>query len=107
MQTNSTAPVVAIAAGYGFSMVLTANNELLTTGYNYFGQLCNGARSDSSETDTRGLMPVSLSALNSRNITGMSAGPTFIVILTQDGRVFTCGRNDKSQVCTKKTALSN
>ena len=57
------------------------------------GQLCDGT------VDLKyNPVPVSLQDLNGRNITGLAVGPTHFVVITQDGKVFSCGGNDRSQL---------
>ncbi len=61
--------VVAVSAGGGFSLALTAAGRILTWGHNQFGQLGNGTMA-SSDTPVRVSIPAGLFA------SALAAGPT-------------------------------
>ncbi len=63
------ATVVAVSAGGGFSLALTAAGRILTWGHNQFGQLGNGTMA-SSDTPVRVTIPAGLFA------SALAAGPT-------------------------------
>ena len=101
-QTGSTVPVavdasgvladkvvVAIAAGIGTSMALTADGRVYCWGSNQYGQLGEG-------TTTSSTVPVAVTAsgaLAGKAVTAIAAGAWHGMALSTDGKVFTWGSN--------------
>ncbi|WP_395737483.1 cadherin-like beta sandwich domain-containing protein [Prosthecobacter sp.] len=86
--------IVAIAAGYEFSLALCSDGTVAAWGMNGSGQLGDGSFA------TR-LSPVAVSTagvLNGRTVTLISAGLDFVVARCSDGTLAAWGGNDNGQL---------
>jgi alpha-tubulin suppressor-like RCC1 family protein len=83
--------VTAVAAGDAFSLALTSTGSVLAWGANGNGQLGDG-------TGTTRLSPVPVALPPHTTVTGISAGNTFALALTSDGRILAWGRNNTGQL---------
>ncbi len=75
---------VAVAAGDDHSLALGSNGTLYAWGYNGFGQLGNG-------TKTNELTPIAVSFPAGVTTTAISAGTDFSLALGSDGNVYAWG----------------
>jgi alpha-tubulin suppressor-like RCC1 family protein len=78
--------ILAVSAGDGFAVALTAAGDLLAWGQNYYGQLGNG----STDSDPHAL-PTPVPLPSGTTVAQVSAGRTHVVALTSTGRVLTWG----------------
>ena len=81
--------VVAVAAGNFHSMALCQDGTVVAWGYNYYGQLGNGATTDSN-------IPVPVDqtgVLAGKTVVALSAGNSHSVALCEDGTLAAWGRN--------------
>lgn len=83
--------VVAIAAGDGFSMALSADGEVFTWGSGNQGRLGNGSTADS-------YLPVRVVGLTGKRIVKIAAGNQHGLALDADGNVYAWGNNWGGQV---------
>ncbi len=89
--------VVAIAAGFEWSMALCSDGTMVSWGYNSVGQLGDG-------TETNRTVPVAVStspgtsALFGKSVVGMAAGSSHTLALCSDGTVVAWGSNSTSQL---------
>jgi alpha-tubulin suppressor-like RCC1 family protein len=83
------ANVVAVAAGYSNTYVLTAGGLVYSTGGNMFGELGNG-------TQIWNYTPQLVSGLT--DIIAIGAGTSHAIALKSDGTVYTWGRNSHGQL---------
>jgi alpha-tubulin suppressor-like RCC1 family protein len=83
--------VTAVAAGDAFSLALTSTGSVLAWGANGNGQLGDG-------TGTTRLSPVPVALPPHTTVTAISAGNTFALALTSDGRILAWGRNNTGQL---------
>lgn len=86
--------VVAIAAGEGFSLVLTAEGKVYAWGSNGSGQLGDG-------TNTQRTLPVAVNmngVLSGKIITLIAAGQSHSVVLTNDRKAYSWGSNNWGQI---------
>lgn len=97
--------VVAIAAGYQFSMALCSDGTIATWGDNTYGQLGNGSA-------TQGNGPVAVntesgfSALYGKTVVAISAGLYHCMALCSDGIVVSWGYNGYGQLGNNSTTQS-
>jgi alpha-tubulin suppressor-like RCC1 family protein len=99
--TSSTVPVsVSLPTGttvnavvtHGYHTVaLTSAGQLLTWGYNYFGQLGNG-------TTTNSAVPISVPLPTGTTVTNAATGHYHTMVLTSAGQVLTWGDNESGQL---------
>jgi alpha-tubulin suppressor-like RCC1 family protein len=78
-----------IGAGKGHSVFLSIENKVYTMGWNWFGQLGNGATENSKE-------PVLIDIKDS--ITKVYAGMNYTILLNNNGKVYGCGDNTNGQL---------
>ena len=76
--------VVKAACGKNHTLFLTSGGEVWVCGGNQFGQLGTGKTSEQVDK------PVQLASLGSK-VCDVSAGQEFSMILTEEGRVYSCG----------------
>lgn len=82
--------VVQIALGAFHSLFLTINGEVYSTGDNIYGQLGIGFEALHTRT--------TLYKINLSNVVKIAAGNYHSLFLTAEGKVYTCGKNDKGQL---------
>ncbi len=105
--TSSSAPVAvktdgvlagrtpsAVAAGTRHSLLLTADGRVFSWGYNFYGQLGNGSKTNSNVAT----QVSNTGALAGRTITAIAAGDAHSLALSSDGQVFAWGKNDDGQL---------
>mmetsp|Transcript_27280 Transcript_27280/g.37625 ORF Transcript_27280/g.37625 Transcript_27280/m.37625 type:complete len:828 (+) Transcript_27280:153-2636(+) len=98
MSANEPFNVLQVAAGgfgyqyEGHSMLLTGLGEVLTWGWNAFGQLGLG------EVDDAHSVPQKNSVLHNLKIKSIAAGQFTSAAVTEDGEVYTWGQNDAGQL---------
>jgi alpha-tubulin suppressor-like RCC1 family protein len=81
--------VTAVAGGRSHTLALKADGTVWACGWNYYGQLGNGNRSDSRVLQQ-------MAGVN--NVTAISAGGDHSMMLKADGTVWTCGENWNGQL---------
>ena len=88
---------VAVAAGNEHTIVLTAQGNLLSVGYNDSGQ-CGQGNTGRVERFSQ------IDELSGRGIRLVAAfnGCEHTMVSTDDGKLFTFGKNDRGQVCRRK-----
>jgi alpha-tubulin suppressor-like RCC1 family protein len=109
--TNSNAPVevsalagkgvVAISAGGGFALALTADGAVYAWGQNVLGQLGNGTYVGTVTT------PAQVTGFSGRTVVAISCGASHALALTADGAVYTWGYNYDGQLGNGTTTASN
>lgn len=82
----------AIAGGGTFALVLDSAGNVYSWGYNHYGQLGRGTLSDNAEPPGR------LDLGSGRTAKSISAGFSFGMALTTDGRVLTWGSNLQAEL---------
>ncbi len=87
----------AVSAGFDHALALSADGKVYAWGNNENGQLGN----DNYTVHTE---PTLVSALQSERIVSISAGKRYSLALTEDGRVFAFGLNDKYQLGTDENS---
>ena len=95
--------VVAIAAGTSHSLALCSDGTVVGWGYNGYGQLGIGGRTDNS-------VPVAMvqtGALSGKKVIAVRAGGDHSLVLCADGTMVACGRNDSGQLGNGTTADSS
>ena len=83
--------VAAATAGVAQALALTTGGRVLAWGYNFYGQLGNGSRSDEH-------VPVWVKLPRGSRVRGLAAGAEYSMALTTGGRVLAWGRNDVGQL---------
>lgn len=86
--------IIAISAGYCYSVALKNDGTIYTWGYNSAGQLGNG-------TTTQSTYPVQVKLNNGTaltNITAIATGSSFCIALKSDGTVWAWGQNSSGQL---------
>lgn len=83
-----------ITAGRSFSVILTVSGSLYSIGLNNLGQLGDG-------TTSNAVNPV-LTEFSQMNLTavGVTAGYSFVVVITNEGTLYTWGNNEQGQLGT-------
>jgi len=84
--------IVEISCGAYHTMVLTTFGEVFCFGHNRFGQC--GCNNDNESQ----LKPVKVTGFDSLKITAISCGRYFSMALTQNGNVFSWGKNEFGQL---------
>jgi alpha-tubulin suppressor-like RCC1 family protein len=92
--------VTAIAGGASHSLALTSNGQVLTWGYNFYGQLGNGTTTNSST-------PVAVSLPSGTTVTAIASGYYHSMAVTSTGQVFAWGYNLYGQLGNGTTTNSS
>jgi len=87
---------VQIAAGSEHTLMLKSDGTVWAWGYNQFGELGNGTRTQSN-------VPIQVPGLT--NVIAISAGNGFSMALTADGSVWAWGRNNSANLGVGNTTL--
>ena len=90
--------VVAVSAGYLFSMALCSDGSVATWGYNAQGQLGNNTYTYSSAVPVAINTTSGTSALYGKTVVAISAGDSHCMTLCSDGSVMTWGANVNGQL---------
>jgi len=77
--------VVAVSAGDGYSLALTADGAVWSWGYGYSGRLGHGDQQDQ-------LLPMKIEAMAGQRVLAVSAGFAHSLAITADGSVWSWGR---------------
>jgi alpha-tubulin suppressor-like RCC1 family protein len=91
VSTLSGKNIIAIAAGEFHSLALDSGGKVYVTGWNYSGELGLG---DTTNRYSFTVVP----SLNDKNITAITAGSYFSLILDSDGKVYGVGDNHAGQL---------
>ena len=104
---RSRATMVAVATATSIATLLAipaaqaaSTGGLLGTGYNAYGQLCNGTTTGGS-TASAAVSPLDA------GVTATAAGAVHTIALTSAGTVYTCGRNNFGQLGNASTTDSS
>ena len=92
--------IVQIAAGANHNMVLTSDGTVYAWGWNYHGQLGNNTKTNSN---TIVAVQTIGTPLAGKKIVKIAAGQGHSLALTDDGMVYTWGRNDTGQLGNNAT----
>ena len=92
--------IVQIAAGANHNMVLTFDGAVYTWGWNYHGQLGNNTKTNSN---TIVAVQTIGTPIAGKKIVKIAAGQGHSLALTDDGMVYTWGRNDTGQLGNNAT----
>ena len=92
--------IVQIAAGANHNMVLTSDGAVYTWGWNYHGQLGNNTKTNSN---TIVAVQTISTPIAGKKIVKIAAGQGHSLALTDDGMVYTWGRNDTGQLGNNAT----
>ena len=92
--------IIQIVAGANHNMVLTSDGAVYTWGWNYHGQLGNNTKTNSN---TIVAVQTIGTPLAGKKIVKIAAGQGHSLALTDDGRVYTWGRNDTGQLGNNAT----
>jgi alpha-tubulin suppressor-like RCC1 family protein len=84
--------VTDIAIGTDHSLAVVEAGSVYTWGYNYYGQLGLGNHGDG----TKRLVPTEVPGVN--EVVAVAAGSYHSFVLSRDGTVMACGRNDAGQL---------
>lgn len=88
--------IVQISAGKLHSYALTDDGRLFSWGQGEFGRLGNGLSSDQVEP-----FPIDPSMFFGEKVTAIRSGAMFGIALTENGHVYSWGRNDHAQLGIK------
>ena len=86
--------VTRISTGAGFSIALTANNEIYAWGQNNYGQLGNG----STVSSTTPVLVNTGGVMTGKTIIDIDSGTYNSLALASDGTIFAWGRNNYGQL---------
>ena len=92
--------IVQIAAGANHNIVLTSDGAVYTWGWNYHGQLGNNTKTNSN---TIVAVQTIGTPIAGKKIVKIAAGQGHSLALTDDGMVYTWGRNDTGQLGNNAT----
>ena len=92
--------IVQIAASANHNMVLTSDGAVYTWGWNYHGQLGNNTKTNSN---TIVAVQTISTPIAGKKIVKIAAGQGHSLALTDDGMVYTWGRNDTGQLGNNAT----
>lgn len=85
------ANVKQVSMGNSHSLFLTEDGEILSCGIDDYGRLGTGASSNAT-------VPAPLTELVDETIVQVAAGNAHSIALTDDGKIYTWGRNDAGQL---------
>jgi alpha-tubulin suppressor-like RCC1 family protein len=94
--------VVAISAGWWHSMALCSDGTVIAWGRNYYGELGNSTKINSSSP----VAVTSTGVLMGKSVMAISAGASHSVALCSDGTLSTWGNNDGYQLGNNSSASS-
>ncbi len=80
-------PAVDVSAGYAHGLAVLADGSLWTWGANSYGRTCQNTSSGSTTTPKKVTMPTASKVVRAE------AGYYNTLVLTEDGKVYTCGRS--------------
>ncbi|WP_292008374.1 hypothetical protein [Chryseobacterium sp.] len=80
-------PAVDVSAGYQHGAAVLEDGSLYTWGNNNSGETCQGTSSGNTRAPKKVIMPTN------SNVIRVEAGYRNTLILTEDGKVYACGRN--------------
>jgi len=102
-QATTASGVVAgaarVACGGNHSIILLTTGNVLSSGYNYHGQLGIGTNTDADVFKSHSTMPT--------GVINIACGDSHTAILLSDGTVRTCGQGDAGRLGTGGTSNSN
>ena len=90
---------IQVSAGVSITAVLKNDGSVRTIGAGTHGQLCNGTNDSFSTT----FVDVSNTGPYGINVTQVAAGGEFILLLSDDGKVYGCGKNKNMEIGTTDT----
>jgi alpha-tubulin suppressor-like RCC1 family protein len=96
-------PIIAIAAGFDYSLFLRSDGKVYACGYNLYGPLGNGNTTNSST-------PKEILTTNIGTtfpIIAIAAGDYHSLFLRSDGKVYACGYNNAGQLGDGTTTNSS
>jgi alpha-tubulin suppressor-like RCC1 family protein len=91
--------VTAVASGGRHSLAITSTGKLLAWGANFYGQLGDGTRKNSS-------VPVEVKLPRGTTVTAIAAGGDHSLAVTSSGKVLAWGQNQYGQLGDASTAQS-
>ena len=83
--------IAAVAGGLYQGLALSSTGAVFAWGWNITGQLCDGSTNGSD-------VPVKLSLLGGRKVTGIASGFAHSLAVTSTGAVYACGKNDDGEL---------
>jgi alpha-tubulin suppressor-like RCC1 family protein len=95
--------IIDICCGSRHTLVLTDCGEVYAWGYNEFGQIGNERRGR-NECQS---IPIKVSDFNDEKVIQISCGFHHSIALTENGHVFSWGRNNFGQLCLNNTFEAN
>jgi len=100
----NTLTISAIAGAHKHSLFLTNTGKVYTCGLNTDGQLGLG---DTAIRNVPTLIATTVGSFNTLTISAIAGGSFHSAFLTNTGKVYTCGRNDKGQLGLGDTTTRN
>jgi RCC1 and BTB domain-containing protein len=91
-------PIADISCGAFHTLILTQTSELYAVGYNRFGQIGNGYNCDQFTP-----IKITLNSFESEKIVSITCGYYHSMALTQNGRVYSWGKNNFGQLGIEPT----
>ena len=81
-------PVISVDCGYGHVAIITNNSDFWSCGYNCYGQLCIGNRSNQ----------LTFQKTSFSNISNIALGAFYSFFQNYNGKIFSCGYNDYGEL---------